>query len=291
MMTIGEFALQSGLSVKTLRFYDERGLLPPAEVDPGSGYRRYTAGQLRHATMIRVLRATGMSLDVLSQALAEPDRWTHLLAAHRSRLEVEREFQDRALRIAQRLLSDAEKVTPVLTREADPTRWAAIAVTVDVEDDTEQDAEWANAHFAQLWQALTDGGNRPVGPFWTSMCPSSATGMVELLLSWPVALPVPDSFVVHGADVRRGTLPKRTEAYIRIDVRDTEEEDLLDGDANGRLLHPAYIALAEFLEHHGQEPAQIRQVGVLSEDGSPIAMDLTATLSTNPAVDSLQGSL
>jgi hypothetical protein len=162
---------------------------------------------------------------------------------------------------------------------------------VDVEDDTEQDPEWANTHFARLWQALTDAGNRPVGPFWTSMCASSATGLVELLLSWPVEYPVPDSFVVHGADVRRGTLPKRTEAYIRIDVGDAEGEDLLDGDANGRLLHPAYIALAEFLERHGQEPAQIRQVGVLSEDGSPIAMDLTATLSTNAAVGSPQGPL
>ena len=45
MITIGEFALSTGVSVKALRFYDDRGLLTPAEVDPHSGYRRYSAAQ------------------------------------------------------------------------------------------------------------------------------------------------------------------------------------------------------------------------------------------------------
>lgn len=40
MISIGEFALSTGLSVNALRFYDERGLLVPAEVDPHTGYRR-----------------------------------------------------------------------------------------------------------------------------------------------------------------------------------------------------------------------------------------------------------
>ena len=52
MMTIGEFALHTGLSVKALRFYDERGILPAIEVDPATGYRFYAAGQLRAATTI-----------------------------------------------------------------------------------------------------------------------------------------------------------------------------------------------------------------------------------------------
>lgn len=58
-MTIGEFALSTGISAKALRFYDERGLLTPAEVDEHNGYRRYSAGQLKTATVIRVLRAAG----------------------------------------------------------------------------------------------------------------------------------------------------------------------------------------------------------------------------------------
>lgn len=59
MITIGEFALSTGVSVKALRFYDDRGLLTPAEVDPHSGYRRYSAAQMRTATTIRILRTAG----------------------------------------------------------------------------------------------------------------------------------------------------------------------------------------------------------------------------------------
>jgi DNA-binding transcriptional MerR regulator len=44
LMSIGEFARLSRLSAKALRLYDELGLLPPAQVDPGSGYRWYAAG-------------------------------------------------------------------------------------------------------------------------------------------------------------------------------------------------------------------------------------------------------
>lgn len=72
MMTIGEFALSTGLSVKALRFYDERGLLAPADVDPHSGYRRYSAAQLRTATTIRILRTAGLSVEDVKTALDEP---------------------------------------------------------------------------------------------------------------------------------------------------------------------------------------------------------------------------
>jgi len=37
------------LSVKALRLYDENGLLPPAHVDPSSGYRYYDFGQANRA--------------------------------------------------------------------------------------------------------------------------------------------------------------------------------------------------------------------------------------------------
>lgn len=86
MMTIGEFSLHTGISVKALRFYAERGLLPPADVDPVSGHRFYTAGQLRAATSIRVLRAAGMSLESVGHLMQEPDRAADLLALHQHQL-------------------------------------------------------------------------------------------------------------------------------------------------------------------------------------------------------------
>jgi DNA-binding transcriptional MerR regulator len=72
LVPIGQFAAASRLSLKALRLYDENGLLPPARVDPESGYRYYRLQQLRQATMIRLLRAAGMPLAEIRAFLADP---------------------------------------------------------------------------------------------------------------------------------------------------------------------------------------------------------------------------
>jgi protein phosphatase len=59
LMSIGEFARQSRLSQKALRLYDEPGLLPPARVDPGSGYSFYETDQLEQARLVATLRQIG----------------------------------------------------------------------------------------------------------------------------------------------------------------------------------------------------------------------------------------
>lgn len=61
-MGIGEFAAASGLTAKALRLYDELDLLPPAEVDPANGYRRYDPAQLEQAQLVARLRLIGMPL-------------------------------------------------------------------------------------------------------------------------------------------------------------------------------------------------------------------------------------
>jgi DNA-binding transcriptional MerR regulator len=53
LLSIGEFARLSQLSAKALRLYDELGLVPPARVDPGSGYRFYAVEQLDRARSCR----------------------------------------------------------------------------------------------------------------------------------------------------------------------------------------------------------------------------------------------
>ena len=72
LVPIGQFAAASRLSLKALRLYDENGLLPPARVDPESGYRYYRLQQLGHATTIRLLRRAGMPLAEIRAFLAAP---------------------------------------------------------------------------------------------------------------------------------------------------------------------------------------------------------------------------
>ena len=62
MFSIGEFARLGTVSIRTLRHYDEIGLLPPAKVDPATGYRSYSAEQLRLLNRIVALKELGLSL-------------------------------------------------------------------------------------------------------------------------------------------------------------------------------------------------------------------------------------
>jgi DNA-binding transcriptional MerR regulator len=72
LVPIGQFAAASRLSLKALRLYDDNGLLPPARVDPESGYRYYRLQQLGQATTIRLLRRAGMPLAEIRAFLAAP---------------------------------------------------------------------------------------------------------------------------------------------------------------------------------------------------------------------------
>jgi DNA-binding transcriptional MerR regulator len=59
---IGEFAALSGVSTKTLRFYDEIGLLRPASIDPRTRYRFYLPRQLEELASILALKEIGVPL-------------------------------------------------------------------------------------------------------------------------------------------------------------------------------------------------------------------------------------
>lgn len=67
-----EMTRRSGLSAKALRLYQQNGLLIPAEVDPATGYRRYTAEQVARARAIGLLRRAQMPLAVIAEVLDAP---------------------------------------------------------------------------------------------------------------------------------------------------------------------------------------------------------------------------
>jgi DNA-binding transcriptional MerR regulator len=63
MFKIGDFSKLSRVSVKTLRYYDELGLLKPAHVDHFTGYRYYAIDQLPRLNRILALKDLGFSLE------------------------------------------------------------------------------------------------------------------------------------------------------------------------------------------------------------------------------------
>ena len=74
LMPIGEFSERSGLSAKRLRTYAAESLLTPAAVDPASGYRYYSPGQLADARVIDALRKAGVPLAEIRAFMRQPSR-------------------------------------------------------------------------------------------------------------------------------------------------------------------------------------------------------------------------
>ena len=69
--SIGEFSQVTGLSVKTLRFYHEKGILIPSSVDETTGYRFYDASKIEKARVIMRLRQMEFSVEDIAAVLGE----------------------------------------------------------------------------------------------------------------------------------------------------------------------------------------------------------------------------
>jgi DNA-binding transcriptional MerR regulator len=67
-LTIGELARRTGLTTRTIRFYSDEGLLPPA-TRTGGGYRLYDGASLARLELLRTLRDLGLGLPDAEAAL------------------------------------------------------------------------------------------------------------------------------------------------------------------------------------------------------------------------------
>ncbi len=101
-LKIGEFSQMMQITVKTLRFYEQKGLILPDEVDEWTGYRYYSIGQMQKLKSIRDLQQLGFSLDEIkdlydnslhvpdaaqiAEKIKETERQIQLLTRRRDRL-------------------------------------------------------------------------------------------------------------------------------------------------------------------------------------------------------------
>ena len=94
-MQVKEFAELTGVSVRTLHYYDEIGLLKPSEVDAQTGYRFYDEKSLERMQEILFYRELDFSLKTIRHIISSPDydkqqalsRQRQLLLAKKERLE------------------------------------------------------------------------------------------------------------------------------------------------------------------------------------------------------------
>src|SRR5512133_4337694 len=134
-LSSGDLARSTGNTVRTIRFYEEEGLLKPAEVSDG-GHRRYTEEDLERLRLITDLRELGLSLCEIRSILelrtgchtaAEfAIRFQQVLAGHleqaQRRLErlrrVKKELLDALAAIQDRLSSEGAEQCPCKVADA-----------------------------------------------------------------------------------------------------------------------------------------------------------------------------
>lgn len=87
-MRIGELADRTGVSVRALRYYEEKDLLRPDRTP--SGYRSYAESDLGTVERIRTLLDAGLGTELIAQILACMVDESRMLDGCRDRLLVER---------------------------------------------------------------------------------------------------------------------------------------------------------------------------------------------------------
>jgi DNA-binding transcriptional MerR regulator len=195
LLTIGEFGRRAGLSIKALRLYDVSGLLPPAQVDPASGYRQYSAEQLDRACRISLLRQLDMPLAVVAevlagtddQAVARLDRWW---LAQETSMRAKRGTLSWLRAQLARASVEPLPVYPVRHRDLPDTKVAFIRTEVDQQGlvDAIQAGEW------EIRQHLDAAGGQTSAEHWVIY-----EGAVTPDSEAPIEVCVPFSGVVEPA--------------------------------------------------------------------------------------------
>jgi DNA-binding transcriptional MerR regulator len=132
MLSIGDFARLGHVSPRMLRHYDEIGLLRPEQVDPGNGYRLYSAHQLERLHRILALRDMGFSLEQTGQALSDDvsvEELRGMLRLRRAQIELTvGEEQERLRRVEAHLRAlewgGTMRLHDVVLKQTEPVRVA-----------------------------------------------------------------------------------------------------------------------------------------------------------------------
>ncbi|PNE40103.1 MerR family transcriptional regulator [Streptomyces noursei] len=100
LYSIGELARRTGLTVKTVRFYSDRGIVAPTDRSP-AGYRLYHIDAVARLDLVRTLRELGLDLPTIRKVVDREISLPEVAAAHAEALAV----QIRVLRLRRAVLT------------------------------------------------------------------------------------------------------------------------------------------------------------------------------------------
>jgi len=247
-LTVGDFSRMTHLSVKTLRHYHDVGLLEPAEVNPGTGYRYYRHDQVPTAQVIRRLRDLEMPVAEVKAVLAADDLAARnaLIAAHLDRLEAELAATRSAVDSLRNLLQNPETTAPIELRTVPAS--PAVGIRADVH--REDLLVWWRGVLGELHATVSAQRLRQTGPsggLYTSELIQQEYG--EAVVFIPVEGPVRaigriESFEVPAAELaiitHHGALDDIDLTYADLGRYTTRHEISVDGPLHEYYLHDSF---------------------------------------------------
>ena len=124
LLTIGRLARRTGISARTLRFWSNEGVVPPAG-RTASGYRLYDAASVARVELVRTLRELGLGLDDVCRVLEGRATFAEVADAHVAALDA----QIRSLKVSRAVLSTVSKRRSTTEETALMNRLARLSAT------------------------------------------------------------------------------------------------------------------------------------------------------------------
>ena len=173
--TIGELSKLSGISVRKLRFYSDKGLLPPT-ARAERGYRMYSAADLERLGLILALRDAGVSLAEIAKILSKRLAIGSVLELRLKALEAEIKSKRRvaaalraAIRVPDPTLADLRRIWTVTKLSQSEFRAAIESFFEDVAADAKMSPEWKKQMIDASTPDLPDDPSPEQVDAWTEI--------------------------------------------------------------------------------------------------------------------------
>ncbi|KZL92408.1 MerR family transcriptional regulator [Clostridium magnum] len=115
--TVQKLAILAGISTRTLRYYDEIGILKPARIN-SSGYRIYSQAEIDRLQQILFYRELGVSLEQIKEILSSPSfNGIAALKGHREKLLEKRKQLDLLIANVDKTIAVTEGRTKMSDKE------------------------------------------------------------------------------------------------------------------------------------------------------------------------------
>ena len=178
-MQIKEFAKFSGVSVRTLHYYDEIGLLPPAFVERTTGYRYYDENSLLRMQEILFYRELDFSLKSIGEILSSPHHDTQRsLEEQKKLLTLKKERLERLISSIDAAMK-GENIMEAFDNSKFETYKAEAQEKWGKTDAYKEHAEKTKHYSQEKWNDLADGMDRIMAQFAVCMRNGAAPASAE----------------------------------------------------------------------------------------------------------------